>query len=63
MYKVKIFKGFNREEEKLEEQINNFLENQSPQFELINIKYNTTKAIDAHEPKYQYLVMIIYYFR
>lgn len=63
MYKVKIFKDYDSEKS-LEEAINQFLENQTPQFELFDIKFNMTKAIDGWEKSYiQYSAMVIYYFK
>ncbi|WP_299996784.1 sporulation protein Cse60 [uncultured Clostridium sp.] len=63
MYKVKLFKDFDSEGN-LEKSINSFLENQTPQFELFDIKYNMTRAINGWEKSYiQYTAMVIYYFK
>ena len=63
MYKVKIFKDFDKEED-LEKEINEFLSNQTPQFELFDIKFTLNDGIDGWEHAYmKYSAMIIYYFK
>lgn len=62
MYKVKIFKDYDSESN-LEEAINEFLENQTPQFELFDIKHNTTRVNGYQKEYVQHTAMIIYYFK